>query len=578
MIEASPRSPAGAGAHLPRLRRGEDRAFAFDARTFALDLLAFSLVLIAPLVVLLDYHGYAYLTSEVTLLTAALVAVAAVLATLTSMAGPRVRTFLLAGLLTLFIDMHVHEPRLSATVLALSFVACFAVVSGLLWILRDHATKIVSVVFVTLIGLTLLTNAAGTGATRQESVAAATRSSDAPLYIHLILDEHIGVEGLPQDITGAGALRADLIDFYTKRGFQLFGRAYSQYANTHNSLANLVNLTAQDIRHSDLVRGEHDPEWDLTHATYFRELQRRGYQLHVYQSSYMNLCDADGVSPQSCMTYPVTSLGTLQELELPTFEKARFIANGLATRSRAVRLSNQAYERGSDLISAGTGWKLPRWHWEPPVLGPLPVPRVVAQLARDIQANPRGHAFFAHLMVPHYPYVFDRDCTLRPQTADWLANRIDSSNELVYNTASSRAQRYEHYFDQVRCVMSMLDGLLVGLQQQGLLDDATIIVNGDHGSRIPEHFPHAETLAGGVLSERDYIDTFSTLYAIKAPGLAPGYVKQPASLVQLLAHHVAGEPLSERSSCKVFLGAGDNALLAVEPKFCAPALVTAEAE
>lgn len=571
MIEGNARGGGGAGARLPRLRRGEDRAFAFDSRTFPLDLLAFSLVLIAPLMVLLDYHRYAYLTPEVMVLTAALVAAAAVLAAVTSIAGPLVRTFLLAGLLTLFIDMHVHVPRLSSSAVAMSFIACFAAVSGLLWILREHATKIVSVVFVTLIGLTLLTDASGTGATRQESVAAATRSSDAPLFLHLILDEHIGVEGLPQDIAGAGRLRTDLIDFYTARGFRLFGRAYSQYANTHNSLANLVNLTSQDVRHRDLVRGERDPEWDLTHAAYFRELQRRGYQLHVYQSSYMNLCGADGASPQSCMTYPVTSLGTVQDLDLPTSEKARFIANGLATRSRAVRLSNQAYERGSDLISAGTGLQLPRWQWKPPILGPLPVPRVVERLARDIQAHPRGHAFFAHLLVPHYPYVFDRNCALRSQTSDWLANRIDSPDELVYNTADSRAQRYERYLEQVRCVMTMVDGLLAGLERRGLLDDATIIVNGDHGSRIPLHFPRAETLAGGVLSERDYIDTFSTLYAIKAPAVAPGYVREPASLVQLLAHHVAGEPLSERSSCKVFLGGWDTTLLAVEPKFCAPA-------
>ncbi|MGH8186557.1 MAG: hypothetical protein ACREUC_08335, partial [Steroidobacteraceae bacterium] len=176
MIEGNPPGRGGAGAHLFRLRSGEDRALAFDLRMFALDLLAFSLVLIAPLVVLLDYHRYAYLTPEVMMLMAALVAGAAVLAAVTSMAAPLARTFLLAGLLTLFIDMHLHVPRLSSTALAISFIACFAVVGGLLWILREHATKIVSVVFVTLIGLTLLTDVSGTGAMRQESVAAATRS------------------------------------------------------------------------------------------------------------------------------------------------------------------------------------------------------------------------------------------------------------------------------------------------------------------------------------------------------------------------------------------------------------------
>ena len=66
-------------------------------------------------------------------------------------------------------------------------------------------------------------------------------------------------------------------------------------------------------------------------------LQQRGYRLHVYQSTYMDLCHADGVQLQECTTYPVTSLGLLQGLKLSTsVEKARAIAN--ATR-HAVRTS-----------------------------------------------------------------------------------------------------------------------------------------------------------------------------------------------------------------------------------------------
>jgi hypothetical protein len=174
-------------------------------------------------------------------------------------------------------------------------------------------------------------------------------------------------------------------------------------------------------------------------------------------------------------------------------------------------------------------------------------------------------------MVPHYPYVFDDRCELRPRAADWLTNHIAPSDSLVYNTVDSRALRYQRYTDQVRCVLSMLDDLLVTLDSRGLLQEATIIVNGDHGSRIAEHFPSGITLAGGVLTETDYRDTFSTLYAIKSPGVQPGYVQRPALVVNLLEHYLDGEPLSEQSSCRVFLIAGDasSVLTKVEPRFCA---------
>jgi hypothetical protein len=74
-----------------------------------------------------------------------------------------------------------------------------------------------------------------------------------------------------------------------------------------------------------------------------------------------------------------------------------------------------------------------------------------------------------------------------------------------------------------------------------------------------------------LLTETDYRDTFSTLYAIKAPGVQPGYVQGPAPVVGLLDHHLGGEPLSEQSSCRVFLIAGDagGVLTEIEPRFCA---------
>jgi hypothetical protein len=67
-------------------------------------------------------------------------------------------------------------------------------------------------------------------------------------------------------------------------------------------------------------------------------------------------------------------------------------------------------------------------------------------------------------------------------------------------------------------------------------------------------------------------DTFSTLYAVHAPGIASGYDGAPRSLVELLNHHVGGEQLSAPGSCRVFLLVenGGGRLTGVEPKFCAP--------
>ena len=540
-------------------------------RPYLLDLGALALIVLAPFAVLLSFHGYSYFTPEVLLIAVAALAVAALLAWLIGVAGPLIRAVVLAGMIGLFIDLHVTLPPWPSLVLVLLFLAAVAVLATLLSLLREHATAILVVVFITLIALTLVRGRSSTNEVVVERTAtAASGNAEPPLLVHLLLDEHIGVEGLPPEIPAAHALRAELIDFYTSRGFRLFGRAYSQYANTYNSIAHLLNFTAPEGSRAYALPGD-ESEWDLEESAYFEMLQQRGYRLHVYQSTYMDLCHAKGVQPQECTTYPAASLRTLQGLKLPAIEKARAIAGAIVAQSQLLEVANKFYERYIRAATLHLGWQLPGWRWQKPQLGPLPVPAMIERLSDDIVRHPRGHAFFAHLLLPHYPYVFDRRCELRPSTSDWLSNHIASTDVLVYNTADSRAQKYERYADQVHCLLTLLDGLLDDLDSRGLLDDAVVIVNGDHGSRIPEHYPNGMTLASGVLTDSDFRDTFSALYAIHASGVPSGYDMASLSLVELLNQHVAGEPRRAPDSCRVFLlEAKGGGLTGVEPKFCAP--------
>jgi hypothetical protein len=523
-------------------------------------------------VVLLSFHGYSYFTPEVLLIVASGLAAAAVIALLIGFTGRFIRVAVLAGLIVLFIDMHVEAPAWSSLAIALTSLAAFAALAGILWLLREHATRILCVVFMTLIVLTLLRANPGSHQIVTERISTAgSGNAEPPLLIHLLLDEHIGVEGLPSEIPGTRALRSELIEFYTARGFRLFGRAYSQYANTHNSIANLLNFTAREVSRPYVEHGTR-AEWSLEQAAYFQILQEHGYRLHVYQSTFMDLCRADGVQPQQCTTYPVKSLGMIQGLAVPSAQKAAAIVNAIVTQSNVLRVVNTIYERKIRAALLRAGVQLPAWLWQGPLFASLRVPDVFQQLNADIVRHPRGHAFFAHLLLPHYPYLFDRRCELRPSMSDWLINRIGATEPFVYNTAQSRAQKYERYAEQTRCVLTLIDALLDDLGSRGLLEDATIVIHGDHGSRIPVRYPTSRALATGLLTQSDLSDTFSTLYAVHAPAVASGYDEEPRSLVELLNHHVGGEPLSAPGSCRVFLLVenGGGHLTAVEPKFCTP--------
>lgn len=547
-------------------------AHRFQLRPFLLDLGALALIVLAPFVVLLSFHGYSYFTPEVLLIVALGLAAAAVIALLIGFAGRFIRLAVLAGLIALFIDMHVDPPAWSSLAIALTTLGTFAALAGILWLLREHATTILCVVFVTLIVLTLLRANPGSHQIVTERISTAgSGNAEPPLLIHLLLDEHIGIEGLPPEIPGTRALRPELIEFYTSRGFRLFGGAYSQYANTNNSIANLLNFTSREVSRPYVLHGTQS-EWNLKEAAYLQMLQERGYRLHVYQSSFMDMCHADGVQVRQCTTYPVKNLRMIQGLAVPSAQKAGAIANAIVTQSNVLRVMNTIYERKVRAALLRAGVQLPAWHWQGPLFAPLRVPDVFEQLSADIVRHPRGHAFFAHLLLPHYPYLFDRRCELRSSMSDWSTNRIAATEPYVYNTAESRAQKYERYAEQTRCALTLIENLLDDLGSRGLLEDATIVINGDHGSRIPVRFPTGMALSTGLLTDSDLSDTFSTLYAIHAPGIASGYDEAPRSLVELLNHHVGGEPLSAPGSCRVFLLVenGGGRLTGVEPKFCAP--------
>jgi hypothetical protein len=71
--------------------------------------------------------------------------------------------------------------------------------------------------------------------------------------------------------------------------------------------------------------------------------------------------------------------------------------------------------------------------------------RVFDIVARDVANAAPGDMYFAHLLIPHAPYVYDRSCKLRDPD-----NWVDRPDPIP------RLRRYELYLDQVECVYNRL--------------------------------------------------------------------------------------------------------------------------
>src|SRR5207245_3601634 len=75
-----------------------------------------------------------------------------------------------------------------------------------------------------------------------------------PAIVHIILDEHIGLDGLAPDNPRTPAVRQALDQFYLGNGFRVFGRAHSDYAFTTRSIPEILNFGANPPKDRRTIR------------------------------------------------------------------------------------------------------------------------------------------------------------------------------------------------------------------------------------------------------------------------------------------------------------------------------------
>jgi len=482
------------------------------------------LLLITPFASYLQYNRLGITNPEVILAVLAIVAVALVLGAV-SAASPALTVVVLAGLLTFFIDVQAREPGLKR--LGLAFIALTAV----FWLLRRHAARIVSLMMATVLVLSLLPSRSQAASADKMSIGHGVPAgrTDLPLVVHLLLDEYIGPEGVPIDLAPEG-FKQQFESFYIDRGFRLFGKAYSEYPKTMWSIPELLNLSPMRFAPHLMSADSSDNNYHLARNEYFDRMARLGYNVHVYQSTFIDLCPDNG--PARCRTYSTSSLDMLPRLNVPVTTKLAIIGGTFLGQSEAYSRTKEKYQT-TRLRLQRANIPLPKWNWEqgtPASVGTMPMFDGVAD---ELSKAQRGTFVFAHFLLPHYPYAYDANCE-QPRTST-LLNRNDYDRADVaggiMNVPEGRAERYRGYFQQVLCAQKRVDALIAAIPAS-LRQDAIIIVQGDHGSRISLVDP--TTVAKVTPSASDYADMFSTLFAVRSPSIEQGYDTRVTPITCLL--------------------------------------------
>lgn len=368
---------------------------------------------------------------------------------------------------------------------------------------------------------------------------------DLPLVIHFVLDEHIGIEGLPPDIDGSQALKDELAAFYREFGFEVFARAFSQYTQTRNALASMFN--AQPPLDERLTAGWDRRDSDLRDNLWFERLADRGYAIRAYYIDKIDFCSRQNAAVASCYVYSANSIGALRAADLPTSSAAKVIFGSFLDTLTLLKLARHHWLNE-------WGWldRLPAWISNRSVMGAPASLALLSKIRQDLKRISGGTAVFAHLLIPHHSYYYDPDCRIRTNIDTWLNAFSRSAAEAetaTINSPESRRRRYHGYFEQVRCLYRTLRGFLEELRAAGLLRDATIILHGDHGSRIALHAPNRGS--AGRLTGADLVDNYSALFAIRRPGTKPHYDLSLRSIQAIFTESFLGRRYPDQSAAVV---------------------------
>lgn len=515
-------------------------------KLFALNILLFFVLLAAPYIVVAKNYGLLFDSANF-LVFAGLAAAAVLLAAITSVNLSSHVTAIAAGcLLFLFVDFitgffdTLVIPEGSETVSTTGSLILAALATGtiaLVWLLRNHLqtfliTALGAVVLST-VALAVIDQISTTDPGQTKTASSAKKSEKLPVYIHLVLDEQQGLSGFNDGDGAHKAIKADLGAFFTGHNFKVFSRAYSQYFRTVESVPAMLHFASVD-QVGTLIEQAPEGEFNKLGAirftvaknAYFDQLLQQGYRLHVYQTNWLGFCKPYAKHIAKCATHTYTiNHDALQNMAMT--DRAQLLIRLFVSQSLILKSAL----KGLGVNAQWTG-----------LLGPkISLPAFDA-LVRDVSKAKNGDMFFAHLFMPHYPYSLDAQCRMRrPLVSSWLeiSNHHGREEPLIFNTEQSRRARYNLYIPQVRCVMTQLEKLFAVLKERGLYDKAIIVINGDHGSRIVLNKPLMENKA--ILKPQDFHDGFSSLFAVKMPGVAAGIDRTMMTVPQLMKRTAAGK-------------------------------------
>ncbi len=193
-------------------------------KSLIIDLVTCYLIILCPFINFLYYIDYGILHEELFILFVFHLVISVVLSVIIHNRADNLRCVVLSLPLVVIIDIQFDFFYWSAVGVAASLIATFIV----LWIFRKHSAVILLATFATVNVSTLFVGSEplpDRHSTNSEEDG--RQDGGLPTLVHIILDEHVGIEGIPTNVPNGLKTRNDLMALFDDFGFYVFGAAHT---------------------------------------------------------------------------------------------------------------------------------------------------------------------------------------------------------------------------------------------------------------------------------------------------------------------------------------------------------------
>lgn len=471
------------------------------ARTGLINFVFFFLLFSYPVLSLLWRRSFPFLSTEVFLLFAIVIAISVVLGFIVTKVRPAI-DYLLMGILILFVSM------LQFNLLLEGMLICIGLTTFLLFMLKQkfrfHSLPILVAL---LIGAFL--DSHHEPLADRSSATAELVNPELPPVVHIVLDGFIGTAGLPP-FSSSELIREEILAFFQANNFQLFSHAYSRYASTRDSLTSAMNYR-HDGKNTYILELEDRKASAMKENAVFTSMESLGYRLSVYQTGHLDMCQSNLSNLDRCWQYDHPNVNAVVHSEKVRFRLYTLVMV-LLDQSKLL----------SEILTGQQGLA---------VLGiPTHDPRIFDVLGKDIERKGAGNYYYAHVLLPHGPYAYQADCSVSFDAP--LNFRVAYQKDEPIQQSLVYEVRNGLYFSQIECALRSLQSLIASMKENGSYDRSIIIVHSDHGSIITQNTPTFRNIE--TISKEDYRASFSTLFAVKYPESAFSVDRRALPLSYLL--------------------------------------------